>query len=118
MEWHLVAVTVFWVVLGIIGQRAAYRNGVVDGYGYAVEPDCPGYRLAGEHLKKTMTHRWPELKDTGCISTKDLIAGLRGGIPENCSFCFKKTHPDKMNPEEAGEWICDDCLAKNTIEEQ
>jgi hypothetical protein len=41
---------------------AAYRNGVTDGYGYAKEPTCPGYKGAGEYLRSTMAHRWPELR--------------------------------------------------------
>lgn len=41
---------------------AAYRNGVVDGYGYAKEPYAPGYAKAGDILQ-TMSHRWPELAD-------------------------------------------------------
>ena len=49
--------------LALLGIRAAYQNGCVDGYGYAQEPDNPGYQTAGSHLKKTMAHRWSELRD-------------------------------------------------------
>ena len=41
---------------------AAYRNGVVDGYGFAKEPDNPGYQAAAPILK-CMAHRWPELEE-------------------------------------------------------
>ena len=41
--------------------RCSYYNGVVDGYGYAKEPSCPGYEDAGEYLREVMAHRWPEL---------------------------------------------------------
>lgn len=49
------------VVVGITLAGFAWRNGVTDGYGYAKEPDCPGYKAAGDYLKATMSHRWPEL---------------------------------------------------------
>ena len=47
----------------LLAQGAAYRNGVTDGYGFSKEPTCPGYRTAGHHLRTTMAHRWPELRD-------------------------------------------------------
>lgn len=52
-----------FVILAVIGMRAAYRNGVTDGYGYSREPLCPGYAAAGEWLRACMMHRWPELRD-------------------------------------------------------
>ena len=48
--------------LGLIGQWAAYRNGVADGYGYSKEPLNPGYQKAGKILKETSAHRWHELE--------------------------------------------------------
>lgn len=48
-------------ILIYLGLNAAYRNGVVDGYGYSVEPDNPGYAHAGAVLLRAMAHRWPEL---------------------------------------------------------
>ena len=54
----LVAIVYFMLSL----QKAAYRNGCTDGYGYAREPWNPGYRHAGEYLRESMVHRWPELK--------------------------------------------------------
>lgn len=60
-------VVMFWalfaVLFAFLAIPAAYRNGVTDGYGYAREPSCPGYKAAGEYLRNTMGHRWPELKD-------------------------------------------------------
>lgn len=47
---------------GLLNARAAYRNGVVDGFGYSLEPGCPGYAKAGAYLKKYMAHRWHELR--------------------------------------------------------
>jgi hypothetical protein len=38
-----------------------YTNGVVDGYGYSREPENPGYRTAGEYLRRYFAHRWSEL---------------------------------------------------------
>ena len=39
-------------------NRAAYRNGCTDGYGFSKEPRNPGYQKAGEILRK----RWPEIE--------------------------------------------------------
>lgn len=54
-------ITTLYVVCAVIAIRAAYRNGVTDGYGYSRDPNCPGYAAAGEWLKAHMKHRWPEL---------------------------------------------------------
>jgi len=62
MELFLYGFIVVLFVLSLLNSRCAYLNGVCDGYGYSKEPSCPGYWAAGEHLKKTMYHRWPELK--------------------------------------------------------
>lgn len=62
------------VVLAFFGQSAAYQNGVTDGYGYSVEPNCPGYRHAGEFLKESMAHRWPEL-----VAPKGKLIPPQGG---------------------------------------
>lgn len=42
-----------------------------------------------------------------------LIADLRGGIPEGCDFCLQP-FTDNRCPvqEEAGEWACTECLAR------
>ena len=53
------------------GCMAAYRNGVNDGYGFAREPECPGYAHAGKILGERCGHQWPEL----------LVAGGRFGPP-------------------------------------
>jgi hypothetical protein len=37
-------------VLAIVGCKAAYYNGVNDGYMYSKEPWNPGYEDAGNHL--------------------------------------------------------------------
>lgn len=60
----MAVVMVFLAVVSLLGCAAAYRNGVTDGYGYAKEPNCPGYANAGAYLRETMKHRWPELDDS------------------------------------------------------
>ncbi len=44
------------------------------------------------------------------MNVLEMIAEMRGGIPECCDFCgqtFNETrHPI---PEEAGEWTCTEC---------
>ena len=48
--------------VGLLSTRAAYRNGVNDGYGYSREPDNPGYQRAGDYLRKYCADRWSELR--------------------------------------------------------
>lgn len=55
----VVFISTFSLVL--LGIRAAYYNGVTDGYGYSQEPSNPGYARAGQYLCKHMKHRWPSL---------------------------------------------------------
>ena len=43
----------------------------------------------------------------------DLIAGLRGGVPERCDFCDQPFNEQRYPcPEEGGAWACSDCLRK------
>lgn len=49
--------------------------------------------------------------------TKQDIADLRGGFPEDCSFCGKPTPPAQLEPEEAGDWVCWHCSLKFAIED-
>jgi hypothetical protein len=60
--WIGASVIAFMVIFSIYAQRAAYRNGVTDGYGYARERGNPGYQHAGNYLIDNMSYRWPELK--------------------------------------------------------
>lgn len=48
--------------LAVLSIKAAYQNGVTDGYGFAREPRNPGYKTAGDFLRKHMAHRWRELR--------------------------------------------------------
>jgi ribosomal protein L37AE/L43A len=46
-------------------------------------------------------------------SAFDLIVSLRGGLPERCDFCKKPYTEDRYPiPEEAGEWTCNECVAR------
>lgn len=49
--------------------------------------------------------------------TKEDIATLRGGYPENCSWCEKPTPPEFLEPEEAGEWVCVRCLWTDEVKD-
>ena len=41
----------------------------------------------------------------------ELIAELRGGIPDKCDFCDKLfTKENYPTPEECGEWACIECV--------
>lgn len=46
------------------------------------------------------------------MNTRDLIEGLRGGVPEACDFCRQPRASDELEPEEAGEWVCHECLRR------
>lgn len=46
------------LLLGILSSRAAYNNGVNDGYGYSQEPTNPGYQKAGRWLYRYARWRW------------------------------------------------------------
>jgi hypothetical protein len=42
-----------------------------------------------------------------------LIANLRGGIPEQCDFCKQSfTEENYPTPEEGGEWACVECVTR------
>ena len=43
------------------------------------------------------------------IDARELLIALRGGVPLKCDFCGKETEPDKLEPEEAGAWVCWEC---------
>ena len=51
------------LLVGCWGAYHAYRNGVTDGFGFAWEPSCPGYRKAGLYLRKHMAYRWHQLNN-------------------------------------------------------
>jgi hypothetical protein len=44
--------------------------------------------------------------------TKEDIADFRGGIPTLCDFCHQPRTIEELEPEEAGDWACHDCLRK------
>lgn len=58
----LLVLLIGYPVFSLIAGIYAYRNGVTDGYGFAREPNNPGYRRAGEYLRRNMAHRWEELR--------------------------------------------------------
>lgn len=43
----------------------------------------------------------------------DLLISIRGGWPEACDFC-KQPYTEQRYPvpEEAGEWACNECVAR------
>lgn len=43
------------------------------------------------------------------ITTAELIANFRGGIPANCDFCNQPVKPEEAVAEEAGQWACAEC---------
>lgn len=48
-----------------------------------------------------------------------MIAELRGGIPDKCDFCNQPyTEKRYPIPEEAGEWTCSECWERWQKEEQ
>jgi hypothetical protein len=74
MEVLLVIIT----IMAVVATVSAYHNGCTDGYGYAREPEHPGYQRAGKYLRKFMAHRWPELRNAEEIT----VAELKHRYPE------------------------------------
>lgn len=52
------------------------------------------------------------------FTARELIVALRGGIPAKCDFCEQETAPEKLHPEEAGDWVCETCLRRWEKEER
>jgi hypothetical protein len=46
------------------------------------------------------------------VNVRDLVVGIRGGVPERCDFCQQPTPPDDLHPEEGEEWACITCLER------
>jgi hypothetical protein len=91
----------FWVMFGclvvvfgtaVFSIRAAYRNGVTDGFGYAVEPTCPGYAAAGEFLRTFMAHRWPAYLDSS--GRPPAVGQVQQRIATLVALSFPKMNPD------------------------
>jgi hypothetical protein len=52
------------------------------------------------------------MSNTG-LNMLEMIANLRGGIPDNCDFCGKPfTEENYPTPEECGEWACIGCVTR------
>lgn len=49
---------------------------------------------------------------------RKLIIDLRGGVSSKCDFCLKPTLPVQLEPEEAGAWVCWECLEKWKLAEK
>jgi len=47
------------------------------------------------------------------MDIRELIIGLRGGVPNKCDFCGEDFDEHALYPEEAGMWICIDCIQKD-----
>ena len=45
------------------------------------------------------------------MTGKDLILALRGE-PTNCDFCEKPAKAEELEPEEAGCWVCHECMER------
>ncbi len=45
-------------------------------------------------------------------TAREIIVTMRGGVPDHCDFCGQSQWPEHLHPEEAGQWVCDECLAR------
>lgn len=45
-------------------------------------------------------------------AVKQMIANLRGGYPDRCDFCEQLKEEHELHPEEAGMWICNECIKR------
>jgi hypothetical protein len=52
-----------WGVGFLMGRSIGYTLGSLDGYGYARDPGCPGYKLAGRHIHKLAGAMWGDVPD-------------------------------------------------------
>lgn len=59
-----------FLLLAVAGVRAAYRNGVNDGFGFSWEPDNPGYQKAGDYLTKHCSYKWRQLGNPSYVYRK------------------------------------------------
>lgn len=63
MIWAILSTVCFGIIVCVLlSNRAAYRNGVADGYGFSREPDNPGYQEARTILIEGSSHRWPDIE--------------------------------------------------------
>lgn len=46
-------------VIGFIVSAYVYRRGLVNGFGYCLEPDRPKFAKAGKWLRDEMARKWP-----------------------------------------------------------
>jgi hypothetical protein len=55
--------------------------------------------------------------DLDSVDPKELIAAIRGGFPQRCDFCHVSTPPERLHPEEGGDWVCEDCITRWELED-
>ena len=46
------------------------------------------------------------------LSTVELIAAIRGEWGTTCDFCGQDKPVNQIEPDEAGTWVCHDCLKR------
>ena len=47
------------------------------------------------------------------LTAIDMIAAIRGGVPDACDFCgLPYTEDRRPLPEEAGAWACNECFGR------
>lgn len=49
------------------------------------------------------------------VTAAEIIAGLRGGWGTRCDFCHEEKPPEQLDPEEAGQWMCSACWARQDV---
>jgi hypothetical protein len=82
MEPYLFLILLIVCAGASIGVTVAYRDGVVDGYGYAKDSRNPDYRKAGQ-LLESMSHRWPELNAGGRLAINPTTGESRLLLPSD-----------------------------------
>lgn len=50
--------------------------------------------------------------DGQIVTARDVIIALRGH-PTKCDFCGLEKPEAQLHPEEASQWICEDCIRKD-----
>lgn len=98
MEFVVAVLFMTSFVFVLLSIRAAYRNGVADGHGFACEPWNPAYQEAGKILASQALTRWENkmaAPQKDLQESEMLCSECRDGCSLKCDcWCHKITELD------------------------
>lgn len=53
-----------------------------------------------------------ELTEITNQDVRDMIVGLRGGVPKLCDYCGNARPESELHPDEGDTWICNECIKR------